>query len=225
MIGNSSSGLTEGPSFKIPVVNIGDRQKGRIKAENIIDVACEVDAIRAGIEKATSSEFRQSIQDIRNPYDKYADGRTSLRIKETLKTIQLSKQLMQKRFHDIDFGVPLMNENFSNLLVTPDTKIRNAMNQLEVTEKRILFVVDEGRKLLGTLTDGDIRRWILAEGELDDTIAGVYNKNPFYVESDYDAEQTRKMMLERNISCVPVVDGNGKIGQLSFLGQPVRRCG
>ena len=64
-----------------------------------------------------------------------------------------------------------MNGNFNNLLVTPDTKIRNAMNQLEVTEKRILFVVDEGHKLLGTLTDGDIRRWILAEGELDDTIA------------------------------------------------------
>ena len=103
MVGNSSSGLTEGPSFKIPVVNIGDRQKGRIKADNIIDVGYEVDQIRAGIAKAVSQKFRQSIQDIRNPYDKYTDGRTSFRIKETLKSIELSERLIKKMFYDIQF--------------------------------------------------------------------------------------------------------------------------
>jgi dTDP-glucose pyrophosphorylase len=109
-----------------------------------------------------------------------------------------------------------MSADLNDLLTTPGTRIRQAMNQLEVTEKRILFVVDDDRKLLGTLTDGDIRRWILAEGNLDDTIVGVYNKNPYSVRLDYQADEIKKVMLEKKISCVPVVNESGQIAQLLF---------
>lgn len=104
MIGNSSSGLTEAPSFRLPVVNIGERQKGRIKAENIIDVSYDVDAIRAGIVKAVSADFRKSLMSLKNPYDGYEDGKVSFRIKETLKNTKISEELLQKRFFDIDFS-------------------------------------------------------------------------------------------------------------------------
>ena len=49
MVGNSSSGLTEAPSFRLPVVNVGDRQQGRVRAQNVIDVPCARDAIKKGI--------------------------------------------------------------------------------------------------------------------------------------------------------------------------------
>jgi len=101
MIGNSSSGLIEAPSFKIPVINLGDRQKGRIKAENVIDVGYSIEEIKRGIKKGLSVDFQQKIKNIKNPYIKYKDGRISFRIKEKLKKINISKDFMKKKFFDI----------------------------------------------------------------------------------------------------------------------------
>ena len=101
MIGNSSSGLTEAPSFHLPVVNIGDRQRGRIKAANVIDVQCSRAEILRGIKQACSRRFRNSLQDLRNPYDRYHDGRTSERVKEVLKQVTLSDEFLKKKFHDL----------------------------------------------------------------------------------------------------------------------------
>jgi UDP-hydrolysing UDP-N-acetyl-D-glucosamine 2-epimerase len=101
MIGNSSSGLTEAPSFRLPVVNIGDRQRGRVRALNVIDVSCRKAAILAGIKKAISQRFRSSLRGMRNPYDRFHDGRASERIKDVLKKIPLSNDLLQKSFHDL----------------------------------------------------------------------------------------------------------------------------
>ncbi len=103
MIGNSSSGLTEAPSFKLPVVNIGYRQKGRVKADNVIDCNYEIEDIYKGIEKAISKDFSNHIKNMNNPYDKFGDGRTSFRIKEKLKNIKLNESVIKKDFYDIDF--------------------------------------------------------------------------------------------------------------------------
>jgi len=103
MIGNSSSGITEAPSFKLPVVNIGDRQKGRVKAENIIDTNNSFSEITKSIKEALSTEFKQQISNLINPYDKYQDGRTSEKIKDKLKTIPLNNNILKKEFNDIDF--------------------------------------------------------------------------------------------------------------------------
>jgi UDP-hydrolysing UDP-N-acetyl-D-glucosamine 2-epimerase len=100
MIGNSSSGLVEGPSFRIPVVNIGDRQRGRVRGKNIIDVARDEAAIRKGIECALSSRFRASLRRMKNPYDRFHDGRTSERIKNVLKEVELSEDFLKKSFND-----------------------------------------------------------------------------------------------------------------------------
>ena len=101
MVGNSSSGLTEAPSFRLPVVNIGDRQRGRIRAANVIDVPCSRDAILKGIKRAISPRFRASLRGMRNPYDRFHDGRTSERIKDVLKKVSLSDDLLKKSFHDL----------------------------------------------------------------------------------------------------------------------------
>ncbi len=100
MVGNSSSGLTEAPSFRLPVVNIGDRQRGRVRAANVIDVPCTRDAILKGIKRAVSARFRSSLRGMRNPYDRFHDGRASERIKNVLRDTDFGGEFLKKRFYD-----------------------------------------------------------------------------------------------------------------------------
>jgi len=99
MVGNSSSGLIEAPSFMLPVVNIGDRQKGRIKAANILDVRlCEKDRILAAITKAVSNRFKYSISKLKNPY---GCGNASFYIVKTLSDINLDSILQKNFFQNV----------------------------------------------------------------------------------------------------------------------------
>ena len=98
VIGNSSSGLIEAPSFKVPTINIGDRQRGRIKALSVIDTFPERTSISAAITKALNPEFRNSLQSMENPYGK---GGASYRIKEVLKDFDLSS-ILKKSFFDLE---------------------------------------------------------------------------------------------------------------------------
>jgi UDP-N-acetylglucosamine 2-epimerase (non-hydrolysing)/GDP/UDP-N,N'-diacetylbacillosamine 2-epimerase (hydrolysing) len=102
MVGNSSSGLTEAPSFRLPVVNVGDRQEGRVRAQNVIDVPCTQDAIKRGISRALSSRFRTTLRRMQNPYARYRDGQTSERIKNVLRDTDISAELLKKHFNDLD---------------------------------------------------------------------------------------------------------------------------
>jgi len=98
MIGNSSSGIIEAASFKLPVVNIGNRQRGRICGKNVIHVGYSRSEILEGIVKATSSEFRASLVDLVNPY---GDGHAAERIVGRLREIAIDDRLLLKRFYDI----------------------------------------------------------------------------------------------------------------------------
>ncbi len=97
MVGNSSSGLIEAASFGLPVVNIGRRQDGRIRARNVIDVVDDRNSIVAGIRTALSAEFRAGLAGLRNPY---GDGRAAERIVEALAQADLHR-LIPKRFADL----------------------------------------------------------------------------------------------------------------------------
>jgi len=98
MVGNSSSGIIEAASFGLPVVNIGNRQQGRVRGKNVIDVGYTPTEISAGIEKATSKEFRDSLSGMMNPY---GDGHAAERIVEKLSHIKIDKTLLQKRFYEV----------------------------------------------------------------------------------------------------------------------------
>ncbi|MCQ9206949.1 MAG: UDP-N-acetylglucosamine 2-epimerase [Omnitrophica bacterium] len=99
MVGNSSSGLIEAPSFELPVVNIGDRQKGRAKTENVIDVEeSKKDLISKAIDRAISPAFRKSLAGLKNPY---GNGGASERIVETLKNFHITESLIKKKFFEI----------------------------------------------------------------------------------------------------------------------------
>jgi GDP/UDP-N,N'-diacetylbacillosamine 2-epimerase (hydrolysing) len=94
MVGNSSSGIIEAPSFQLPVVNVGTRQIGRLRAANVIDVRYSRDEIVQAIQKALyDNEFRDSLKLCVNPY---GDGHTSERTVEILERLNLVAELTAK---------------------------------------------------------------------------------------------------------------------------------
>ena len=96
LVGNSSSGIIEAPSLRIPVVNIGDRQQGRERAGNVIDVPHDVPAIRRAITKALHDRrFRASVESAKGPY---GDGRSSERIARILANLKVTDRLLEKHF-------------------------------------------------------------------------------------------------------------------------------
>ena len=97
LIGNSSSGIIEAPSFKKPVINIGIRQKGRVRAKNIIDVELNREQIRLAIVKATSDGFKKQLEHVRNPYEKENVSKTIVKI---IKSVSLDR-ILYKNFIDI----------------------------------------------------------------------------------------------------------------------------
>ena len=97
VVGNSSSGLIEAPSFKIGTINIGDRQKGRLKAKSIIDCDSLKSSILQAFEKLYSEEFESILINTNNPY---GDGCASERIIKELKKVDL-KNILKKSFYDL----------------------------------------------------------------------------------------------------------------------------
>lgn len=97
MVGNSSSGLAETPSFKIGTINIGDRQKGRIKASSVIDCEPNKSSIHQAFVKLYSKEFQKALKDTINPY---GNGCASKKIVEILKTVYL-ENILKKSFYDL----------------------------------------------------------------------------------------------------------------------------
>ena len=97
VIGNSSSGLVEAPSFHIPTLNIGNRQEGRTRGESVIDVDATFEGIREGLNKALSVEFINRAKKANNPYEKEY---TLLEIFNTIKTYPL-EGLIKKHFFNL----------------------------------------------------------------------------------------------------------------------------
>ena len=115
MVGNSSSGIIEAASFKLPVVNIGDRQEGRFKSLNIIDCVCSKIAIKKALDKALSEGFIKSVINLKSPY---GDGNASLRIIDILESIDFNNksQYLKKGFYDLKYDLSLENININKTL-------------------------------------------------------------------------------------------------------------
>lgn len=97
MVGNSSSGIIEAASFELPVVNIGNRQKGRLFPPNVIQCGYERDSIVSAVRQAASSEFRATLGGQKNPY---GQGNAAGQIASILKNIAITPELIVKSFYD-----------------------------------------------------------------------------------------------------------------------------
>ena len=97
VVGNSSSGLLETPTYQIGTINIGDRQKGRLKAKSVIDCVPSIQSIKDSINKLYCKEFQRKLKGVINPY---GNGDASEKILDVLKKEYLPKNL-KKNFHDL----------------------------------------------------------------------------------------------------------------------------
>ncbi|MGV7930884.1 MAG: sugar phosphate nucleotidyltransferase [Spirochaetota bacterium] len=94
-----------------------------------------------------------------------------------------------------------------NLTVPENISIKEAMKQLDLTAEKVLLVVDEGGKLRGAISDGDVRRAILAGKKIDDSIENVFNTKPIFLYAGEAGEEAvKKILIEKKIELVPIVD-------------------
>ena len=99
VVGNSSSGIVEAPSFKLATINIGNRQKGRVRANSTIDVSVNKADLTSALAEVYTPEFMVSLKHIVNPYGR---GNSSEKVVQTLKTVELSS-LKTKQFYDVKY--------------------------------------------------------------------------------------------------------------------------
>jgi dTDP-glucose pyrophosphorylase/CBS domain-containing protein len=113
-------------------------------------------------------------------------------------------------------SVPQSGDEVGPFLVPHTHSVREAMAQLEKTEEKIVFVIDSKAHLVGSVTDGDIRRWILSNGNLNERVDRVCNRQPYVAREGYSPEEVRETMLNDNFNCVPVVSAAGEVVRLLF---------
>lgn len=104
----------------------------------------------------------------------------------------------------------ILNKSF----IRYDESIKFTMKKMDEVRLKILLVTDESNTLVGTVSDGDIRRWILAEKGLNEQLHNAMNKDPIVVGRDYSRENVMRIMKERRIEWVPVVDARRKVVDL-----------
>ncbi|MDB4794723.1 nucleotidyltransferase family protein [bacterium] len=96
-----------------------------------------------------------------------------------------------------------------DITVNPSISIRQAMKMLDKTAEKCLLVVDKRKKLLGTLTDGDLRRSILTGVKFSEEITNSYNKNPtIIIQGNYSTEEAKQLLRDLKLDLIPLLDKN-----------------
>ena len=94
-----------------------------------------------------------------------------------------------------------------DITIHPNATIKEAMEALDKTAEKVLLVVDEEKALIGSLTDGDIRRYILKGQDLTGTICNAYNTDPIFVfQEDFDLEKIKPVFVKNKIDVIPILD-------------------
>lgn len=111
----------------------------------------------------------------------------------------------------------MKTEQLHTFLIFPEAAVVEAMQKIDANAKGILFAVDKNRKLIGVITDGDIRRWLIKTGELQGTVAQIMNKNPkmIYRKEIAFAEE---FIEKHQITALPVVNSKGIVLDILFRG-------
>lgn len=201
LLGNSSSGIIEAASLELPVVDVGERQRGRLRPRNVIHVGEERNEVEAGLVRALDSNFTASLAGLRNPY---GDGRASRRIVRALLAAPLDR-LTRKPL--VETAAP--EARLESMTVPPHATLRQAMVAISASGAQIAFVTEEDGRLRGSLSDGDVRRALLGGATLDDPIDDAMNRLPVVAGPGDGASAVVELMERNGISQVPVVDDQG----------------
>ncbi|MFA6126533.1 MAG: nucleotidyltransferase family protein [Bacteroidales bacterium] len=111
----------------------------------------------------------------------------------------------------------------SEIKITPSVTIREAFRIIDTGAMKIALVVDEAGRLIGTLTDGDIRRGLLKGMEMDDPIRDIYNHHPISVKLSDPKEKIIELAVARRIYQIPVVDDDGRVIRLAEIDHLIKQ--
>lgn len=109
-------------------------------------------------------------------------------------------------------------KNYKNILLHPNATIREALKIIDKGAMQIALVVDEEEKLLGTLTDGDIRRALLKDLSLNDTVEAIMFKKPTVCRTEDSSEKILDLAMTKKLHQIPIVDEDGKLVGLQEIG-------
>jgi len=105
-----------------------------------------------------------------------------------------------------------MTNNIKNLFVSENESLKSVLKKLGKTATKVLVVVDGKKRLLGTVSDGDIRRYLLTGKDLNTDIAGIYKKEPIYFKKDeFTNEQAKQIFLKHKITLIPITSEDNKV--------------
>lgn len=104
--------------------------------------------------------------------------------------------------------------NINELFINQDMSIKEAMKRLDITAKKILMVVDD-KRLIGIITDGDIRRWILKNGDLNSLVGEVMINSPIFIYEE-DRYKVKRILKEKSIEAIPVLNSKEEIVDIVF---------
>lgn len=102
-------------------------------------------------------------------------------------------------------------EKVESIKIRQGSTIKQALKQMDEAGEKTLFVQDDNFKLCGTLTDGDVRRWILKGNGLTESVDKAMNTHPIFLKEGYSIEEARNIMVSKKIECLPIVDEDRKI--------------
>jgi dTDP-glucose pyrophosphorylase len=107
-----------------------------------------------------------------------------------------------------------MDDRLSGLFVGPEATVREALQRIDASGVRLALVVDEEHRLLGVLSDGDVRRWILAGHGLEEPVTAAMNASPITVGEGVTRAEVEDLMVSRRIDLIPVVDTGGAVARI-----------
>ncbi|WP_312484572.1 nucleotidyltransferase family protein [Stutzerimonas nitrititolerans] len=113
-------------------------------------------------------------------------------------------------------------KRWHTVLLPPTATIREAMRMLDKGSQRIVLICDAEKKLLGTVTDGDTRRGLLADANMQDPVRSVMNPNPVSVTDKTSREQRLKLMKQHDLTAIPILDNNKRVLSLETLHQAMQ---
>jgi UDP-hydrolysing UDP-N-acetyl-D-glucosamine 2-epimerase len=209
LVGNSSSGIIEAASFGLPVVDVGDRQQGRLHPPNVVHVGETENEIRNGIARALSRDFRDSLAGLENPY---GDGSAAKRVVRALLDVPLERLLSKPFIRLVDESMPL-----DSMTIPATASLRDALAAIERGASQIALVTDRDGLLTGTIVDGDVRRALLGGATLDSPIAGHATLIPVVASPSDDPDRILEMMQQARVTQVPVVDDDGRLVGLHMM--------
>lgn len=202
LLGNSSSGIIESASLGLPVVNVGPRQHGRLRPANVIDVE-NVHSLDAALDRALSPDFRKLARRVTNPY---GSGNAGPLVAEAVARADFPAL---RRKHLVES--PDQFDTLESLSIPGTASLRDAVAAIDAGARGIALVVGAEGHLVGTVSDGDVRRALLAGADLGSSVSSIVNELPIVASVNDSVEVVLQMMQRHSVGQVPVLDDGGTL--------------